>query len=322
MKNLKNIFFAIIAVALLQACSPADGEFGGSEYMPDMGHSIAYEANVYNYYYYNTWDSASTFKLKELSAPGLPVKGTVPRGYAGVYLAGNSASGNGADVLAHLQGEEGVNEIAVPINGSSPYYYEDTEDERTRAMAEIIDNPYPITAAGLAKGKELYDIFCGICHGENADGAGYLVREADPAAGDAGGVYPAAPANFLLEEHLNASNGRYYHAIMYGKNVMGGYADKLSFEERWQVIHYIRSLQAKSLKATYSADANTFNAVFGTPASQMNLIVEDLSATPGAADQDQGVDHGTGTDHNTGETHDGGTDQDTGHEGDHDSDSH
>ena len=71
-------------------------------------------------------------------------------------------------------------------------------------------------------------------------GLGYLVRED-------GGVYPAQPANFLLEEFVQASEGRYYHSIMYGKNVMGGYADKLSYEERWQVIHYIRSLQAKEL---------------------------------------------------------------------------
>ena len=192
MKNLKNILFAIIAAALLYACSPADGEFTGSEYMPDMGHSIAYEANVYSYYYYNTWDSASTFKLKELSAPGLPVAGTVPRGYAGVYLADNSAGGNEAAVMNHLHGNGGINEISVPVNGSAPYYYEDTEEERIRAMAEIIANPFPITEAGLAKGKELYTIFCGICHGEKADGAGYLVR--DPGPGDAGGVYPAAPA--------------------------------------------------------------------------------------------------------------------------------
>lgn len=282
MKNFKNIFFAMVAVALLQACAPAEGDFAGSEYMPDMAHSIAYEANVYNYYYYNTWDSASTFKLKELSAPGLPVEGTVPRGYAGVFLAENSANGDREEVMEHLHGERAINEIAVPVNGSAPYYYEDTEEERTRAIAEIIKNPYPITAEGLAKGKELYDIFCGICHGPLGDGAGYLVREAS--AGDPGGVYPAAPANFLLDEHVNSSNGRYYHAIMYGKNVMGGYADKISFEERWQVIHYIRSLQAKDKKLEYSADANTLNPDYGTPASQVSLIVENMEATEATDD--------------------------------------
>ena len=54
-------------------------------------------------------------------------------------------------------------------------------------------------------------------------------------------VYLNAPANLISDDiHFNSSNGRYYHSIMYGKNVMGGYADKLSYEERWQVIHHIR----------------------------------------------------------------------------------
>ena len=77
MKNLKHIFVAVVAAILITACSPAEGNYTGSEYMPDMAHSVAYEANIYNYYHHNTWDSASTFKLKELSNPRLPVKGTI-----------------------------------------------------------------------------------------------------------------------------------------------------------------------------------------------------------------------------------------------------
>ena len=40
---------------------------------------------------------------------------------------------------------------------------------------------------------------------------------------------------------------------------MGSYADKLSYQERWEVIHYIRSLQAQSKKMEYSPLNNTFN---------------------------------------------------------------
>ena len=60
---------------------------------------------------------------------------------------------------------------------------------------------------------------------------------------------------------VNASNGRYYHAIMHGRNLMGSYKDKVSYEERWNVIHYIRSLQAKELKLTYNQLENTLNSV-------------------------------------------------------------
>ena len=59
------------------------------------------------------------------------------------------------------------------------------------------------------------------------------------------------------EELQKASEGRYYHAIMRGRNKMGAYADKLSFEERWDVIHYIRSLQAKARGEEYKVMTET-----------------------------------------------------------------
>ena len=39
---------------------------------------------------------------------------------------------------------------------------------------------------------------------------------------------------------------------------MGGYSDKLSYEERWNVIHYIRSCQASSKELQYNEKWNTF----------------------------------------------------------------
>lgn len=290
MKNFKHIIIATLTAVLLNACSPAENNFPGSEYMPDMAHSIAYEANVFNYYFYNTWDSASTIKLKELSQPRLPVKGTIPRGYAGVYFADGVAQ---ADVMKNLTGQSAANAISVPLNGSVPYYYGNTEEERLRATAEIIANPFPISENGLTRGKELYDIFCGICHGDKGDGLGYLVSESNPNA-----KYPAAPAVLISDDFIASANGRYYHAIMYGKNVMGGYADKLSYEERWQVIHYIRSLQAKEKKLAYSATENTLNAAHGTPASQISQMATNEPAveeTPAVEEA-----HGEGEQHSDG----------------------
>lgn len=289
MQRLKYSFYILIAVLVLNACKPAGGDFAGSEYMPDMAHSIAYEANVYTNYGLNTWDSASVVSLKELSIPKEPVTGTVPRGYAGVALDAEHAS----DMMSVLTGKDAVNSISVPPNGSVPYYYGDTEDERNRAIAEIIENPFPITEEGLARGEELYNVFCGICHGEKGDGLGYLAdTEKNPNA-----KYLAAPANFLLEEHYNASNGRYYHAIMYGKNVMGAYKDKISYEERWQVIHYIRSLQADELGLEYNQTRNTFKPEAGTPAGDIKTLAEAEpmhEAGEHAQDTEHGEDHGSG----------------------------
>ena len=251
----QTTYFTIIScLGLLVACSPAKGDRTGHEFMPDMTHTTGYEANLYDFYYYNRWGTEAEYK--KFAFPRTSVEGTVARGQISVA--------NAADPLARLSAFDGFNGVgdgtmAIPANGSVPYYYKDTEEDRARATKEITQNPFPITEKGLAKGKALYNIYCGICHGDKGDGQGYLVREENPAKGIVAGIYPAAPANFMLDTFVHSTVGRFYHGIMYGKNVMGSYADKLSYKERWEVIHYIRSMQATAKKAEYSASANTFN---------------------------------------------------------------
>ncbi len=218
MNKIFNIFAVLSLIVILQSCQQPGHNSTGSEYMPDMGHSIAYEANYYAYYKPNTWGTQDEYY--KYAQPRYPVKGTVP--------------------------------IGTARNNTKPYLYPDSEEGRARAMEEIINNPLPITKAGLAHGKELFNIYCAICHGEKADGNGYLVR-------DDGGVYPVSPSNLLLDNFVSSSNGLFYHTIMRGRNMMGAYADKLDYEDRWNVIHYIRSLQAKSKKLKYDENENTLN---------------------------------------------------------------
>lgn len=250
--------FAVMIVSGLFSCQQPGKNSPGSEFIPDMAHPTAYEANVLNDYSFNTWDKESTFTRRELSQPRKPVKGTVPRGYTGTVAHDGSYVSADDAVLTTMENMVSHGGIAYTPNGHVPYYYPDTEEGRTLATQQIRFNPFPITQNGIARGQELYNIYCGICHGDKGDGAGYLVR-------DNGGKYPAQPANFLDSAFVNSSNGRYYHGIVYGKNAMGGYADKLSYEERWQVIHYIRSLQATAKKAKYNYEVNTLNQEYGVP---------------------------------------------------------
>lgn len=236
--GLMAVLLSFGSIFIMESCGPASGNATGHEYMMDMGHSIAYEANSVDYFYYNRWDLQGYLNLAQ---PRSPIAGTIPRGSVGLMKY------SGGEVPESVS-KEFENET---INGAVPYYYKDTEEERTRAQNEIRLNPYRITKASLAQGKLLYDIYCGICHGEKGDGNGYLVRD--------DGKYPAQPAILTSDEFIAASNGRFYHAIMYGKNVMGSYADKLSYQERWQVIQYIRSLQAGVKGLKYDENANTLN---------------------------------------------------------------
>ena len=54
---------------------------------------------------------------------------------------------------------------------------------------------------------------------------------------------------------------------------MGAYKDKLSYRERWEVIHYIRSLQAKENKLAYNQFENTLNNV-DRPAGKIMQVTE------------------------------------------------
>lgn len=233
MKKQNILLIAALAVVVMMtsSCSSSGGESTGSEYMPDMAHSIAYEINTSNYYHLNQYTEDSNYQ--KLVMPRKPVAGTMPRGAAGVKSVNTEA------LMDDMMGK--------PSNGYRAYYYKDTEADRTKASADPeLDNPYTeFSDAQLDKGKELYEVYCGICHGEKADGNGYLVRDANPVKGDEGGKYPAQPSNLVQGEYLTAKDGRFYHAIMYGKNVMGSYKDKLSYDERWLVINHIRTLQGK-----------------------------------------------------------------------------
>jgi mono/diheme cytochrome c family protein len=276
MKIIKHLLIgSFVTFTLLSnySCQQAGKNSTGSEFIPDMAHSTAYDANVLTKYSLNTWDEESALSRRELSQPRLPVNGTVPRGYAGVATHDGSFASAEAAVLNTMNKMQGHNGIAYTPNGAAPYYFPDTEEGRIAATEQIKFNPFPITQEGLARGQELYNIYCGICHGEKGDGAGYLVR-------DNGGKYPAQPANFIDSALVFSSNGRYYHSIMYGKNAMGGYADKLSYEERWDVIHYIRSLQAKERKVKYNADVNELKAEFGVPEAQAKKLAATQTPAP------------------------------------------
>lgn len=243
MVKMKTIYYIVLGffVVCISACSPAGGDHTGHEFMPDMAHSVAYEANVLTNYWANTFDKTSSMSKRNLSQPRLPVAGTVARGQMGMNSDG--ATTPWSDIFSGK-----TKTIAIPPNGHVDYPYGNNEEERARAMKEITRNPYAITAAGLDHGKQLFTIYCAICHGDGGAGDGYLVR-------DDGGKFPAQPAILTSDDFIKSSDGRYYHAIMYGKNVMGSYSENLTFEERWQVIHYIRSLQAKAKGVTYGVNS-------------------------------------------------------------------
>ncbi len=116
--------------------------------------------------------------------------------------------------------------------GVIPFDIENTTEGYALAK-ETLKSPIDSTQVDLEKGKALYDIYCGICHGNKGNGQGKLVKREKilgiPSYDDAGRAI---------------NEGSIYHTIYYGKNAMGSYANQLSENERWQVVSYVLKLKA------------------------------------------------------------------------------
>lgn len=111
--------------------------------------------------------------------------------------------------------------------------------------------------AQLKEGKRLYDIYCGICHGQALDGNGPLYDGGN-------GKFAAAPANFKDGKYLHMPVGQIYAAIKYGKNMMGSYASQLEVEQRWKVIAYIKKVQSENGGAAFTLGTGAVTAAAET----------------------------------------------------------
>jgi hypothetical protein len=132
---------------------------------------------------------------------------------------------------------------------------------------------FDLTLDQIAEGGRLYQINCGICHGNNLDGNGPLYNGGN-------GKYPAAPANFKDAKYLAMPVGTMYHAIMYGKNLMGSYASQLDAKQRWMVLAYIKKMQSENGGAALAASFNVtdFKAAADTTKGAKPATV--VTATP------------------------------------------
>lgn len=92
--------------------------------------------------------------------------------------------------------------------------------------------PLEITPEVMARGRERYDIFCSPCHGAVGNGQGMIVQRGFK-----------APPSFHLTRLREAPPGHYYDVITNGFGVMYSYASRVSPEDRWAIIAYIRALQ-------------------------------------------------------------------------------
>ena len=130
-------------------------------------------------------------------------------------------------------------EAQLPVEGTiargwEPYDYLDTNEGYEDAKTNLV-SPIEITKENGAIGKELYTIYCSVCHGSKGDGQGILMTREK---------FLGVPSYADRE----ITPGSIYHVLMYGKNAMGSHAGQVNAKERWQIAQHVMDLRSKLVK--------------------------------------------------------------------------
>jgi mono/diheme cytochrome c family protein len=104
-----------------------------------------------------------------------------------------------------------------------------------KAPASAVDRKNPVAASAQARtaGKGIFDRECASCHGDRGKGDGKKGRDLD-----------LSPADLSAPDVASQTDGALFWKITTGRKPMPSFQKTLSDEQRWQVVHYIRSLES------------------------------------------------------------------------------
>ncbi len=130
-------------------------------------------------------------------------------------------------------------EGTVPME-RTPFPYGPGPEEARRAAAEL-RNPLVAGPDTLARGKQVYDTICTVCHGPKGEGDGPII-----------GRFPNPPS--LVAAHAKGlPDGQIVHIITRGQGIMPSHAAQVLLPDRWKVVLYLRQLQGTPLPAATTA---------------------------------------------------------------------
>ena len=92
--------------------------------------------------------------------------------------------------------------------------------------------PFRITRKDLARGQERFNIYCAPCHGRLGNGQGMIVQRGFP-----------PPPSYHIDRLRQAPAGYFFDVITNGFGTMYSYASRVTPEDRWKIVAYIRALQ-------------------------------------------------------------------------------
>lgn len=133
-----------------------------------------------------------------------------------------------------------VDETKKPIVKSLGYSYPlqmrllDKKTVKVPPAFKGLVNPVARDQNSISRGELVFEHNCLFCHGASGHGDGPV-----------GQVFLPTPANLTSDKVKHETDGELFYKITVGPSTMPSFANRLSTQERFDVINYIRSLQKK-----------------------------------------------------------------------------
>jgi mono/diheme cytochrome c family protein len=126
--------------------------------------------------------------------------------------------------------------------------YRGQHDDRTYVKGF----PMAVTAQMARRGQERFNIYCSVCHGMTGAGDGLVAKRAEALQEPLW----IPPTSLLSEPVVIQPEGQIFDTITHGVRTMPPYGDRITPEDRWAIILYVRSLQRSQAASLDDVPAN------------------------------------------------------------------
>ncbi|MGE3775717.1 MAG: cytochrome c [Pirellulaceae bacterium] len=172
-----------------------------------------------------------------------PVAGTIPRGLLPLHFAATPAD-------AVRAGEEILNpyRVAIAKAALSPALAENTPrtSPASGEIAKTEESPDRVAAreleASARRGAEVFNVHCVACHGASGKGDGLVAQRGFP-----------PPPPLPTGKSIQMKDGQLFHILTWGQGSMASMASQLTRGQRWDVVNFVRTLQAPADGANTAA---------------------------------------------------------------------
>jgi mono/diheme cytochrome c family protein len=127
---------------------------------------------------------------------------------------------------------------SIPVGGRDVYPPPKDVIELVRARLDAgrtLVNPIAISPESLARGREMYDTHCIVCHGAQGRGNGPVGQKFVP-----------QPMELNLDYVQLQPDGQLFYTISHGSLAMPFYRQAIAAQDRWHLVNFIKEVFGES----------------------------------------------------------------------------